>query len=68
MELNKCGLCNKSDEKLSLLSANHKELGWIKICGECWRESFSENNFIAGSSGSKKKSSSPCSSCKNCCY
>ena len=35
-ELRKCECCGKSGDDLSLYSANHKDLGWIKICRDCW--------------------------------
>ena len=64
----KCALCEKSGEDLSLLSANHKELGWIKICSDCWSRLYTQNNVVSGSTGSGKSSGSPCSSCSNPCY
>lgn len=66
--LRKCDLCDRSGENVSLLSANHKEKGWIKVCRNCWSELYSENRMVAGSSGSSKDSSSACSSCSSCCY
>ena len=51
-ELSKCELCGKTDEHLSLYRANHKDLGWIDICRECWVECFGKNRLVAGS-GSK---------------
>ena len=50
--LNKCDLCGNNGEDLSLLSANHKELGWIKVCGDCWGKLYAKNRMIAGSGGS----------------
>ena len=49
--LSKCDLCERSDEDMSLLSANHKEKGWIKVCQNCWSELYSKNRMVSGSSG-----------------
>ena len=35
----KCAICGKEED--SLFRANHKELGTIKICVDCWSK---ENN------------------------
>lgn len=64
--LKKCDLCEKSGEKLSLLSANHKEYGLVKVCRECWINLYSKNRMVAGSGSSSKGPSSPCSSCPGC--
>lgn len=66
--VHKCACCGKYGEDLSLLSANHKELGWIKICKECWATFYTKNEMVAGtgSSGSAMGSNSPCSSCPGC--
>ena len=66
--LRKCDLCERSDEDLSLLSANHKDLGWIKICNDCWSKLYARNRMVAGSTGSSKNSGSACRSCPNPCY
>ena len=70
--LKKCDLCEKSGEKLSLLSANHKEYGLVKVCRECWVNLYSKNRMVAGSGSSSKgpssMSSSPCSSCPGCSF
>jgi hypothetical protein len=69
--LKKCDLCEKSGEKLSLYSANHKEHGLIKVCRDCWINLYSKNRMVAGSgssSSSTKGSSSPCSSCPGCSF
>jgi len=49
-----CKLCGKKGEDLSLLSANHKELGNIMVCQECWVKLYDENRMVcsAGSGGS----------------
>ena len=64
----RCDCCDKHGEDLSLLSANHKEKGWVKVCKECWTTLYSENAMVAGTgtSGSVINSSSPCSSCPGC--
>ena len=36
--MRKCDICGKNGESLSLITANHKKLGYIKICSECWDE------------------------------
>jgi hypothetical protein len=53
-----CALCGKGGEGISLLGASHKELGWIMVCQECWRNLWDENSMVAGSSCSGK-----CSAC-----
>ncbi len=50
--MGECGLCGKNGEDLSLLSADHKELGRIKICQECWTKLYSENLMVCGRSSS----------------
>jgi hypothetical protein len=59
-EVGGCELCGKSGEDLSLYSAQHKELGWIKVCRECWVKLYDANSMVAGSGGS---SGSSCPSC-----
>ena len=59
-ELRKCELCGKSGDDLSLYSANHKDLGWIQICRDCWIKFYLENRIVAGSGS---KSGCSCSSC-----
>ena len=66
--LKKCDLCEKSGEKLSLLSANHKEYGLVKVCRECWVNLYSKNRMVAGSGSTSKAPSSPCSSCPGCSF
>ena len=66
--LRKCDLCERSDENLSLLSANHKDLGWIKICRDCWSKLYTRNHMVAGSTGSSKNSGPACRSCPNPCF
>jgi DNA-directed RNA polymerase subunit RPC12/RpoP len=44
----KCDICGKNGEDLSLVGANHKKLGYIKICSECWEKLYGENEFIGG--------------------
>jgi len=59
-EVAECTLCGKRDEDLSLYSAQHKNLGWIKVCRECWVKLYDENRMVAGSGGS---SGSSCPTC-----
>ena len=59
-ELAGCRLCGKSGEALSLYSANHKDLGLIKVCRECWVSLYEVNRMVAGSGGSGTTS---CPSC-----
>jgi len=67
-EMNKCDLCKKRGENLSLLSANHKEHGRIMVCRNCWVTLYSENHMIWSSGSSGKKLKSSCSSCSGCSY
>jgi hypothetical protein len=57
--MGKCDICGKNGEDLSLIGANHKKLGNIKICSECWEKLYGENEFVGGTSGSG-------SSCPTC--
>ncbi|MBS7656871.1 MAG: hypothetical protein QXI71_03320 [Candidatus Bathyarchaeia archaeon] len=50
--MRKCVLCSKSGEDLSLFGANHKELGYIMVCQECWIKLNEENLIISGSGSS----------------
>ena len=43
--MEECKLCGKNGEDISLFSANHKELGSIMVCDECWRKLY-EKMFI----------------------
>lgn len=49
-EESKCAICNKSG--VSLLEANHKELGYLMVCQECWEKLSEKNMIVSGSSGS----------------
>jgi hypothetical protein len=57
--MGECGLCHKSGEDVSLLGANHKELGNILICRDCWKELYQANRMVAGSTCGGK--------CSTCC-
>lgn len=48
----KCDLCGRNEEGLSVLDANHKELGHIWVCRECWVRLYEENRMVSGSTGS----------------
>ncbi|WP_255333975.1 hypothetical protein [Methanosarcina sp. KYL-1] len=39
-----CAICGK--EEYSLLRANHKELGSIKLCVECWSGEHSKKKLL----------------------
>ena len=62
----KCNLCEKSGENISLLSANHKQQGWIMVCRECWVHLYSENRMFSDSGALSKGPNSPCNSCTGC--
>ena len=47
-----CKLCRKNGENLSLLSADHKELGHIMVCRDCWVKLYDENQMVSGSGSS----------------
>ena len=69
LKLCKCDLCGRSEEDLSLLSANHKEYGWIDVCKDCWTDLYNKNGMVSGSGSSGNSTSSPCTSCSGCnCY
>ena len=63
MELNECELCGKRGEDFSRFSANHKELGLIMVCQECWVSLYDDNHMVSGSTGGLNKS--PCANCSN---
>jgi DNA-directed RNA polymerase subunit RPC12/RpoP len=46
--MGKCDICGKNGENLSLIGANHKKLGYIKICADCWEKLYGENEFVGG--------------------
>jgi len=39
-----CGICGRNAD--SLLRANHKELGIMKICIECWSTEQAKGNLL----------------------
>lgn len=51
--MEKCELCGKCDKDLSLYAANHKDLGNILVCRDCWIKLYTENLLVAGSGSSK---------------
>ncbi len=61
-ELSKCQICGKSGHKLSIYVANHKDLGLVEICRDCWTKFYRENRLVAGS-GSKN-----CDGCCRCSF
>lgn len=50
-EESKCTICDKSG--VGLLEANHKELGHMIVCQECWKKLSEQNMLISSSSGSQ---------------
>ena len=56
--MGRCGMCGTEGDGLSLLGANHKELGWVMVCQDCWRSLSNENRMVSGSSCAGK-----CSAC-----
>jgi len=50
--MGKCDICGKNGPELSLLGANHKELGHVHICSDCWTMLYDKNKFLAGSGSS----------------
>jgi len=46
--MGECKLCGKNGEDLSLLSADHKKLGSIMVCRECWAKLYDENKMVSG--------------------
>ena len=62
-ELVKCELCGKNGEDMSRFSANHKELGLLMVCRECWVRLYDDNRMVTSSTGGSNKS--PCATCSN---
>jgi len=58
--MGECRLCGKNGEDLSLLSANHKEFGYISVCQECWVKLYDKNRMVSGTTGS----GGSCPSCR----
>jgi len=46
----RCEICGK--EGVSLYYANHKDLGGIKICPDCWRDAYAKNLLVSSSGAS----------------
>lgn|GEM_PF-562955 len=45
MEMNlKCSICGKEED--SLLRANHRDLGFIRLCVKCWSKEQSKNMLL----------------------
>jgi hypothetical protein len=63
IEISKCAICGKAEEDMTLYGVSHKELGWVNICRDCWRDSYDNNRLVAGSGS---KSSSGCGACCGC--
>ena len=60
VDMGTCDICGKNGPELSLLGAEHKEMGHIHICSDCWANLYNKNRFVA-SSGS---SGSSCPTCR----
>lgn len=50
--MGECKLCRKNGEDLSLLSVNHKDLGYMRVCQESWIKLYDENRMVCGTTGS----------------
>ena len=50
--MDECELCKRKEEDLSLLSANHRELGRIMVCQECWANLYEENRMVCDTTSS----------------
>ena len=50
--MGQCKLCGRNGENLTLLSANHKDLGHIMVCQECWKKLWNENCMVCSTTGS----------------
>jgi hypothetical protein len=50
--MGKCDICGKNGKNLTLLGTNHKELGHIKVCSDCWEKLYSKNKFVGGTTSS----------------
>ncbi|MGB9854553.1 MAG: hypothetical protein ACPLRY_07105 [Candidatus Bathyarchaeales archaeon] len=47
----KCEICGA--ENVSLLYARHKNLNrLVKMCQDCWRKAYAENQLVSGSGSS----------------
>lgn len=57
--MGECALCSRSGDDISLLTANHKELGRVKVCQDCWTKLYQENGIVSGSTCSGN-----CSCCR----
>jgi len=60
VDMGKCDICGKNGPELSLLGANHKEMGSIYICSDCWTILYAKNRFVGGSGSS----GSSCPTCR----
>jgi ribosome-binding protein aMBF1 (putative translation factor) len=50
--MGKCELCGKNGDDLSLLSANHKDRGYVMVCRDCWVKLYDGNRMVCGTTGS----------------
>jgi predicted SprT family Zn-dependent metalloprotease len=58
--MGECKLCGRNGEDLTLRSADHKDLGRIMVCSDCWRKLWNKNSMVCGTSGS----GGTCPSCR----
>lgn len=57
--MNECKLCGKNGGDLSLFSANHKELGNVMVCRECWVKLYDDNIMLGGTGSGGSGSACP---------
>lgn len=60
----KCEICGSGTGSLEV---NHIDKGKIMVCRDCWKDLYSENETVAGTSN-ESNNTSPCSgsSCMSC--
>jgi len=49
--MGKCEICGKNEEGLSLLQANHRQLGYVNMCQACWESIYTKNLMVCGTTG-----------------
>jgi len=61
----KCSNCGK--EGVSLAGALHKEVGYVELCRECYKDAYKKNLLVSGSgSGGGGSCAGSCRSCHGC--
>jgi ribosome-binding protein aMBF1 (putative translation factor) len=43
-----CNLCGRNNEGLSLFLAQHKTMGYIDVCQDCWKKLSNDNKLVCG--------------------